>query len=211
MPALTVRDLEILEAVTRRVRVLTIPQIARTWWASSKRPAEDARARLQSLRKDDLLLIERLPAHPELTLQSPITSWEPGVSAPDFGVVSYRLQSRWSEHPVSTMCVSATTVAANRFGGHGGRLPRQVERTHDIHLAAVYLLYRDRHSEVLSNWIFEEQLRHERREKAERLPDAILVTAGRRKVVEFGGAYPKAKLEAFHAYCKERELPYEVW
>ena len=29
--------------------------------------------------------------------------------------------------------------------------------------------------------------------------------------VEFGGRYPESKLRAFHDYCAERDLGYEVW
>jgi hypothetical protein len=40
----------------------------------------------------------------------------------------------------------------------------------------------------------------------------MIDTSEQRRVVEFGGAYPKAKLEAFHRYCsQELQLPYEVW
>ena len=46
----------------------------------------------------------------------------------------------------------------------------------------------------------------------EKLPDAIIDAPGHSRVVEFGGAYSKAKLEAFHRYCSEElKLPYEVW
>ena len=142
MGGLTARDEEILDTLTRRVRVLTLRQIARTWWLTSVRPEEAARDRLQILRRDGLLQIQTAPAHPELLLESPVVTWKPTDRDPDFGAISYRLKSRWKEHPISTVCVSSTRNAANRFHGHGGRFPRPVERTHDIHLARVYLIYR---------------------------------------------------------------------
>lgn len=208
---LTPRDLEILDALTKRVRVLTLPQIARTWWRTTQDPIENARDRLQVLIKDSLVQIQRVPAHPELSLEAPVTTWRPGLPAPDFGAVSYRLQARWTLPTVSTTCVSATTEAANRLGGHGGRFPREVERTHDIHLAHVYLWFRKQHLGTLAGWTFEEALRQERRRPSDRLPDVILQDAGRRRVIEFGGAYPKAKLKAFHEYCTDKSLPYEIW
>jgi hypothetical protein len=74
----------------------------------------------------------------------------------------------------------------------------------------VFLLYRIRGD--ISGWVFEEAIRTEKgRRKSERLPDVVLTEASRSKVVEFGGAYPPRKLEAFHAYCSEKRLPYEVW
>lgn len=206
---LTRRDLEILDGVTLRIRVLTLHQIARTWWATSTRPIENARDRLKILQGENLVQIERAPAHPELALYAPVIHWNPGGPPPDLGAASYQLQNRWKEHPIPTVCVSATGKAAKRFGGHGGRFPRPVERTHDIHLARVYLLYR--RLGATSGWTFEEELRANQRRRSERLPDVIIQNGRFQKVVEFGGSYPKAKLEAFHDYCAKQNLPYEVW
>jgi hypothetical protein len=109
-------------------------------------------------------------------------------------------------------------MAANRFGGYGGRPPRAVERTHDIHMARVYLLYRLREPELIRQWVFEEEVKMERklesrgeRQQDEKLPDVIIRSPAGTRVIEFGGAYSKAKLASFHAYCKERSLPYEIW
>lgn len=110
-----------------------------------------------------------------------------------------------------TTVVAASRMCANMFGGHGGRLPREIERTHDIHLARVYLLYRLRQPSVLPFWTFEERLRKERGRASEMLPDVILRGPGMHQAIEFGGAYSKEKLEAFHSYCSERNLSYEVW
>ena len=213
MPELTSRDAEILQALTEHVRVFSLPQIARTWWATSKNGIENAGDRLKILAAADLVEVHRAPAHPEIELREPVIDWTPGDPEPDFGPCSYKLQTRWKQHPVMTACVSATRTAMNRFGGHGGRPPRQIERTHGIHLAAVYLLYRNRSPEVVSGWVFEERLKQERRrEKFERLPDVVLrPDGGRERVIEFGGAYAKRKLAGFHAFCARKFWPYEIW
>jgi len=213
MPELTARDAEILQALTRHVRVFSLPQIVRTWWATSKNGIENAGDRLKVLAEANLVEVHRAPAHPEIELRNPVIDWRPGDPEPDFGSCSYKIQSRWNQHPVMTTCISATRKAMNNFGGHGGRAPRQIERTHDIHLAAVYLFYRHRHPEVLPGWVFEERVKQERRrEKFERLPDVMLRPgSGPERVIEFGGAYSKAKLILFHRYCNEKNFPYEVW
>jgi hypothetical protein len=209
-PQLTERDQEIIFTLTHHVRVLTVPQIARTWWKSSKESAGCAVARVKILQRENLLLVDRVPAHPELPMSAPTISWEPGQQPPNFGRCSYRLQSRWKLHPVMTICVSGSRAAARRFGGFGGRLPRQVERTHDIHLAGVYLYYREHFPERLHGWVFEESLRQIHR-TGEPLPDVVLEHEGHRKIIEFGGAYPKAKLQHLHAFLENETLPYEVW
>lgn len=213
MPELTQRDIEILEALTEHIRVFSLQQISRTWWAGAKTGLQSAGDRLKILAGEQLVEIHRAPAHPEIDLPAPVIDWTPGDPVPDFGSSSYKLQARWNQHPVMTICVSATQTAMNRFGGHGGRPPRQIERTHDIHMAAVYLYYRSRSPELLPGWVFEERIKQERkREKFERLPDVLLRNpSGTERAIEFGGAYSKAKLTLFHGYCNEKNLPYEVW
>ena len=214
---LTKRDLEIFDVLTKRLRVLSLPQIARTWWPTSADAARVAENRLRTLAQEKLLHIEQAPAHPELAFESAACSWDLTEPDPDFGALSYRLQTRWAAHPVLTTCVSATTLSASRFGGHGGRPPRSVERTHDLHMARVFLLYRERTPEKIKTWVFEERIKSERRlarrrpEHGEKLPDVLLRTADGVRVVEFGGAYGKDKLISFHRYCKENKFPYEIW
>ena len=83
-------------------------------------------------------------------------------------------------------------------------------------MAQVFLHYRLLHPERMSDWVFEEQVKAERRragrsEAGEKLPDAFLRTHSATKVIEFGGAYGKDKLVAFHRYCKENSFSYEIW
>lgn len=213
MAELTVRDTEIIRALTEHIRVFSVGQIARTWWGTSKNAVQNTADRLRVLEHDGLVELHRAPAHPEIEITAPVLTWQPGDEEPDLGATSYRLQRRWNQHPTMTLCVYASRQAMNRFGGHGGRPSREIERTHDIHMSAVYLLYRDRSPEKLTGWVFEERIKQERkREKFERLPDVILRSPGEpERAIEFGGAYSKAKLGLFHAYCKEQTLPYEVW
>jgi hypothetical protein len=215
---LTQRDLEIFDTLTRRVRVLSLPQVARTWWPNAREPKRVSENRLRALADENLVRIERAVAHPELDLAGPIESWSMGEADPDFGSLSYKLQSRWSADPVRTSFISASKSAAQRFGGYGGRPPRCVERTHDIHMAQVFLHYRQHHPALVCDWVFEEQVKAERKksgarskDRSQKLPDAFIRTKSSTKAIEFGGAYGKDKLIAFHRYCKENSFPYEIW
>ncbi len=150
--------------------------------------------------------------HPEIPLFSPAVTWAPGEPEPDFGQASYRLKTRWCLPGQQTPCVYASILAGRYFGGHGGRRPRESEESHDIHMAQVYLLYRHLRPSVARYWLSEESIRKARSTRAEKLPDAMIDAPDRRLIVEFGGAYSKAKLQSFHRYCStELELPYEVW
>jgi hypothetical protein len=210
--ALSERDVDLIETLALKVRVLTVNQIARTWWCRAAQPTAAARHRLAELERAGFVVSFTAIAHPEIPLSCPVISWTPGLPAPNFGAASHRLKTRWSQPPTETRCVFVSPVTGRHFGGSGGRRPRESEETHDIHLAQVYLLLRLRDPEAAQNWVSEESVRAGRDRRDEKLPDAIVDTPGERRVVEFGGAYAKAKLEAFHRYCcQELQLPYEVW
>ena len=207
---MTQRDREIVESLVHRVRVFSTKQIARAWWNDA--PERDILRRLDALSEAGLVTVYRALAHPELPLTGPVASWSPGQEPPAFGELSYRLKARWSQPPISTQCVIATTLAGRSNGGFGGRFPRESEQTHDIHLAGVYLGIRSRRPEVIQFWRSEARILWERRgEKREKLPDAVLDLPTGPLVIEFGGAYSKPKLEAFHDYCDENATPYEIW
>jgi hypothetical protein len=86
-----------------------------------------------------------------------------------------------------------------------------MEQTHDVHLAAVFLLFRNRSPTLVSRWVSEATILRNRDDKFQKLPDAVIEFETGPLVVEFGGAYSKEKVESFHGYCEENSLPYELW
>lgn len=191
---------ELLLDLALRVRVFSLVQIARTW--------PRAVSRLRLLERRGLLFSFTAVAHPELPLAAPVAAWTAGQYAPEFSKVAYQLRRRWCRSGVPTKCFIASKAAGRMFGGHGGRFPRESEETHDIHLAAVYLRYRSLSPALITSWVHEEEIRRDRKQQSGKVPDAVL---NRQKVIEFGGAYKKAKLLAFHKFCESRNLEYEVW
>jgi len=208
---LTSRDSELLDTLTRRVRVMSFDQVARQWWGGQRRALESAARRLTAL--DAVGLVQLLSgfAHPELPMTAPVAAWRPGEPAPDFGSVSYRLRSRWTEPLRVTKAVIATKLAAAQFGGSGGRSPRPSELTHDIHLATVFLNLRQTRPDVAQTWQSEADQYAAGAGRDERLPDAIVGKGRARMAIEFGGAYSKPKVAEFHQHCEERGLGYELW
>jgi DNA-binding Lrp family transcriptional regulator len=207
----TERDKEILDALVHRVRVFSLPQVARTWWREAKSPERSALERLARLEAAGLIKLYRALAHPEITLPCPVISWRNGDDTPDFASAAYKLKSRWTEPPMTTVCVIATRLAGRHLGGSGGRVSRGSEQTHDIHLSSVFLSLRATDSNLVPRWQSEASILRSREEKREKLPDALLSLPGGPKVIEFGGAYPKGKLAEFHDYCELASMPYEVW
>jgi hypothetical protein len=209
---MTGRDREIVSALASKIRMLAFDEIIRRWWPPSKSAATNARRRLSDLVDAGLLARERAFARPMLSLAEPVFRWQPGEDAPAFGELSWRLQSRWTEAPREVTVYLATRRAAAIFGGRAdGRIKNLSQATHDIHLGSLYLKFTKDASGLASGWIGEGVLAPSR--ERQKLPDAILHDReGRpRLVVEFGGAYPADRVEAFHADCAERRLPYEIW
>lgn len=212
---LTNRDREILVALTHKVRLLSLEQIARTWWSNSSFGIENARKRLALLSDPAanpyVMQRMKLNAHPELTLNSPIFRWRPGDFTPPFGALSYRLKKRWNQAIKSTTVYIATERGARYFGGFGGKLRRPLQATHDLHVAQIYLQMLQTDPALAALWVSEERFAEERRK--EKLPDAVIRdTLGNIiLVIEFGGAYDAKHVERVHEDCVARSLPYELW
>lgn len=208
---LTERDRDLLAALTQRVRVLTLPQVGRTWFGGTADPALQAGRRLRRLAAAGWVTLLTMKARPELELVGPLVDWRRGTPAPDFHRLARLLAIRWTEPIRPTALVLATATAGTRLGGAGGRRPRLSEVSHDITLAAVYLRWRDRAAATRGDWLSEARLTQLGFGAGTRLPDALVCCAERRIAIEVGGEYPPAKLRAFHDFCDGSGLDYELW
>jgi len=214
MLALTARDDEILDTLTLRIRILTLEQVVRTWWPGYAHGRQAALRRLRELESEGMIQLFEMIAHPELPLEAPVVAWRPRDPEPDFDKVAYQLAARWTLPPIRHTALIATRKMGNHYGGWGGRHPRPTEQTHDLHMAALYLLKRAGNPAVPRYWLSEEKLRERRKGEKhtgrQHLPDAI-VARPKRTAIEFGGAYKVEKLRSFHYYCQGIGLPYEMW
>lgn len=70
---LTERDEALLEVLARHVRVLSLPQVARTWWPEAA--PETARARLRTLAAAGVLHLTEHLARAEVPLARPLGVW----------------------------------------------------------------------------------------------------------------------------------------
>lgn len=207
---MTERDEAILDTLTRRVRVLSVAQVASTWWSGSPGIAA-AKSRLRVLEGQGWLLLVGLLARPLPSLETPVVTWSPGDREPDFGAVSYRLRSRWNQPACRILAVVATDQAGSRHAGKGGRVPRASEATHDLCLSAVYLRMLEMNPKRARRWISEAMLYERGEGRDSRLPDAAIVTRAGTTAIEFGGAYAPAKVADFHGFCADRGWEYELW
>ena len=211
---LTARDSEILESVARKVRALSLSQVARGWWAGSKNPHVFARRRVRQLVAAGYAKTLVVYAAPLLKLDEPLYVWHDGLPSPDFGSLAWQLQSRWPEvAPEPTEIVLAAPASNNQFGGPVSR-PRFTSHhaAHDLHVSELFLRFRRSRPEQLAGWLGEDV----RPKSGYRLkdPDVLIENgAGRRPlVVEFGGrSYEATHLRTFHEDCAARGRDYELW
>jgi len=209
---LTDRDQEILEALACKVRVFSAEQVAAAWWPDSDTATVQATRRLGALRDAGFVECDHVPVDEMLTLTAPLFEWQPGQAAPDFDALAYQLQSRWKPCPPSIVGLYVSTPETNNI--YGGPTRRKgLDRgqvSHDLHLSALFLQFRETAPEKARAWVGEDSLP----KAGYRLkdPDAVVQFAdGSELVIEFGGRYDARRIRDFHEDCVARERPYELW
>ena len=207
----TDRDLMVLQTLGNPVRCMVHPQIAAAWWPPTLAGYKNAAKRLFHLVRADLLRMQQVLAHPLLPLECPAVTWRPGEPAPAFPALAWRLQNRWTAHPLRRRVYFCAPRAIALLGSRApGKLKNLCQLTHDLHVAQVYLAYRRWWPELATHWVGEDA--YTANPYGEKIPDALLIKNGiPYRAVEFGGRYPASRLIAFHNDCVCLSLPYEIW
>jgi hypothetical protein len=204
------RDQELMQSLSQKVRFFSQRQVAEEFWNGAM---PNAKRRLKQLARNGLLSRITIHARTIPVLESPLASWRPGDSTPNFGQVAYRCQNRWRKRPVRP-CTAwiATEKAAQLYGGvRRGELKNPLQATHDLGVAAVWLRLRQVAPQWATAWRGEDLLAHPR--LGEKVPDAFIVDPQEQVawVIEFGGGYDSDRIQAFHEDCTQRSLPYQLW
>ncbi|MBA3313066.1 MAG: hypothetical protein H0W30_19815 [Gemmatimonadaceae bacterium] len=207
---LTTRDHDICLALTQRVRLLTVPQVAAVWWPETT-ASRTVHRRLEHLARQGWLERHVVNARPLLPVTKPLAAWAPGKREPDAERIAEATQSRWTLPAEPTEIVVATARTACLLGSTAKSLPPPEHRDHDLRLSAVYVHYRLKHPELASLWLGEHALSKAGFRVKD--PDAFLLDAHRRvlRVIESAGRYGPQQVESFHQHCVEFDLPYELW
>ena len=212
---LTETDRRVLHTLTHCVRVADGDQLATVSQAQVER-------RLVSLRERGLLNNGAVTVRrPQPT--APVWNWQPGDPAPAAGPLAWQLQKRWQVCAPQTINVWwATSDAARLMGGVGGRLRQPLQVAHDLGVTDVYSRFvaadpgtaGPAGTNPTGTWMGEDNYRREFRPlRKVKVPDAVVLDADGdiERVIEFGGAYPARRVEAFHRYWSRQQIPYEVW
>lgn len=208
--SLTTCDLDLLDALTLRVRMLTLRQITELWWPNGRNQRR-ARIRLELLSSAKLVEIHRVNAHPLLPVVRPLFAWQPGESEPNCEQLAACCHDRWDKPAVPmTVCVAAPR-AANLLGSTASGLPPLEHCNHDLRLASVFAAYRQQRPQLAALWVGE----HGLPKAGYRIkdPDAFLRHENGQvlRVIESAGRYSEPQVQSFHDHCEAHELPYELW
>ncbi len=192
--------------------MLSMEQLGESWWGGNQNATADATKRMRLLESHGEIEIRSVLSHPVLQLAQPLVIWSDGQKSADFAKLAYQLANRWPNPHRHTFVATASKRAGNRFGGHGGRVPKRVEMTHDLHVGAVYLTLRQIRPDDASRWISEDEFDARRQKRpGDKLPDAVLDFGDRFHAIEIGGIYDKQKLADFHSWCAASGMSYEIW
>lgn len=207
---ITERDEEILRALTLYVRLFSQSQVRHHWFEGD---AANARRRMKQLQSDGYIerVVVRSRSVPQFT--RPLIQWKPGHPAPNFAEASYACKKRWQLRHVQT-CTAyvATEMAANRYGGKmRGTIKKDLQVTHDIGVAQVWLYFDANAPQWADAWRGEDLMAATRR--GQKLPDAFIVDKAGSVVcvIEFGGSYDEQRIRDFHDDCVDRNLSYQLW
>ncbi len=206
MPA----EMEIVEALTRRVAVMSDGQLFDVGWSGSE-SVHQVGSSLNRLLKADLLQRTIVNVHPRVLLDKPLVAWRAGANLPDLQRARATIRDRWQQPTQPTEVYWASKRAANLFGSTSRDLPDLFHRDHDLLLAEVYVFYRRHRNAWAKRWlgtgvIPQASLRTKN-------PDAILFGDDGRPacVIESSGHCGLKQLKSFHEHCVCFDLPYEIW
>ena len=201
---------QILRALANDVRVLSLTQVARTWWSDTKWGRSRAKASMTELDARNWLQIHRSLARPIVELHKPLLSWSPSDASPGFEELSRTLHRRAVQAASMTSFIFASARTVAMFGLGRALSVKLTQMTHDLHVSEVYLWHR-KNGLSARNWLSEDRLPRDWPLRAR--PDAVL-TSDDAKIqcgIEYGGDYPAKRLEELHEGLSSINLKYEIW
>lgn len=203
---------EILVVLANHVRMLSLSQVARTWWTENRRGLRRARESAQRLVAEGWLDSFRVFSRPVTRLSEPLVIWEVNARPPDFLRLSACLHRRANASAAVTTVITAARKTHTLFGrGVVKCRPKLTQMTHDLQVAEILLAYRSRGLDVRQHWVLEDHFPHTWPIRVQ--PDALLLDADGRfqRAVEYGGDYSVDRLKRLHYALASIWLPYEIW
>ena len=201
---------QIVRILANSVRVLTLGQIAGTWWTDTRWGRRRASVAMHQLAAEGWIDVRKVLARAIECFHSPLIEWRPGQERPDFVAASRSLHRRAMSDAKCVQVVLAARRAVIFFGSGRAPVVKLTQMTHDLNVAALYLHYR-KSGLPGDRWISEDRL--PRNWPLKQRPDALLRSESGTllRAVEYGGDYPPTRLVELHAGLASIGLGYEIW
>lgn len=209
---MTPREKEITAVLCNSIRVMSIFQIAQTWWSLTPWGISRTKSVIKKMSDEGWLKLQQAVSRPVTALERPLVVWSPGATQANFTRLSRRLHTRASE-PAEIISVVFATEKANRIFGVGKLATvKLTQMTHDLHVTEIYLNYRRRG--LAERWIGED--RFPGWWPIDVRPDAALQNrlGGLTRAIEYGGDYSSERLHELHTALSGFGgvgLSYEIW
>lgn len=177
----------------------------------SVRPSVATR-RLRKLEKRGLLKGRTVLASELPSMSVPLCTWRPGENYPHYGRISYLARRRWHSLPLLVKRVYyATTLSRSLFGRSAVKPPKDIQATHDVGLASVYLSYRRRCDKLTERcWLNESEYAHHRG-RCVKVEDAMLCRDGQvLLLIDFAGAYRPDRVESLVRHAELYNVPIAI-
>lgn len=207
---MTSHEKQIVRVLAERVRVLTMRQIAVTWWTDTRWGRGRASAAMRNLADAGWLHDQQVLSRPIQSFSTPLVAWRPGDHCPDLAAVARSLHRRAMVDAKPVKVVFATARATTLFSS--GRAPsvKLTQTTHDLNVAELFLHYL-RSGLPGDRWTSEDRLPRDWPIKAR--PDALVRNEAGEilRALEYGGDYPVSRLAELHDGLSSIHLAYEIW
>ena len=202
---MTERDLQIAEALSLRVQLMDLQQIASVWWSEDLNAAQRRLTTLVTAGLIDRTMANVCPRTIDCRL-----SWTAGDRTPDFEQVREQTRGRWQRPAQPTELFSASAVTLNLHGIERSHHTTIDERNRQMLLSDVFVASMTTRSMEASHWHIQSRCNME--ESGQGRPD-VLVTDTSGQPVRAISTVPRLvrRMEELHSYCVPRELPYELW
>lgn len=207
---MTDREQEIVRTLADLVRVMTLDQIARTWWTDTRWGRSRATASMKLLVSEGWAHMQPVLSRDIHSPTVPLVDWKPGDLRPDFREAARILHRRAMTDALPVRVVVASRRAVMLFGS--GPVPpiKLTQMTHDLNVSEVYLHHRQLGFPT-GRWLSEDRLPGDwpLRER----PDALLRDEHGAivRAVEYGGDYPARRLTQLHDGLQSIGLAYDLW
>ncbi len=201
--SLTERDLDLLAILSSKVARLTFRQLSRL--AEIKSPSSAGSIRwVERLVKSRLLEQRTVNLPPVEEFAGPPYFWSPDkptVSPPEFTEEPCNVRVT-NARPTQVYFASRLTL--NLYGFDQRQQVSNSQLTYDMHVAEIFLHYLSERPNEAERWVH----------SPNSIPTAAYLQDSDYRVsrlINLVDQFNFRKLEQFHDYCCERELPYELW